>query len=257
MRSKIMMGCLMMLSIATYAQRNGRVPSGANLKWAMSGGIEIMPGDLRYHYGSPDTLNNNRYNTTTTFNTALGGNPTATRFAGIRTQCDQNAIQLNWVAIQQQFGADRYEIEQSSNGRNWNVIGVVPANRTEFGEASYNFNYNKNVNNVFFRIVAINIGGERVFSSVLDSPCSSNNYLAVTPNPVYSSTTLRIGSPSNAKVRAALLDSKGAMVHTYDIGLSAGINHYPLDMSRFPRGNYTLVLSWINGKQETLSIVKQ
>jgi hypothetical protein len=256
MRGMILMACLWVLSLATYAQRsNGRVPSGTPLKWSMNGSTEVMPGDLSYYYGSTDTAAANRRNNITS-NTALGGSPTANRFAAVQTHCNINAMAFDWVAVQQ-FNADRYEIEQSTDGRNWTVIGVVPANRTEFGEASYNFTYNKNISSALFRITATSTGGDRVSSATLESPCSNNSFIGVTQNPVYSNTTVRIGSPSNARVRLTLLDSRGAVVHSSDASLSSGINSLPLDMSRLPRGGYTLFISWRNGKEQTLQLVKE
>ena len=249
------MGCLWGLSLATYAQRsNGRVPSGP-IKWSMNGSTESMPGDLAYYYGSADSAANRQFNNLTS-NTALGGSPTATRFASVQTNCNNNAMSFDWVAVQN-FNADRYEIEQSTDGRNWTVVGVVPANRTEFGEASYNFTYNKNVSNAIFRITATSTGGERVVSAQLESPCSNNSFIGVTQNPVYSSTTVRIGSPSNTRVKLVLLDSRGAAVHSSDAVLNAGINSLPLDLSRLPRGGYTLVISWRNGKQQTIQLAKE
>jgi hypothetical protein len=256
MKRVILMGCLWVLSSATYAQRsNGRVPSGTPLKWSMNGSVEAMPGDLAYHYGSTDSAAYLR-RTSTPSNTALNGSPTATRFASVQTHCNNNAMAFEWVAVQQ-FNADRYEIEQSTDGQNWTVVGVVPANRTEFGEASYNFTYNKNVSNGLFRIAATTTGGERIFSSVVESPCSVNSYIGVTQNPVYSSTTVRIGSPATVRVKLTLLDSRGAAVHSSDASLNAGINSLPLDMSRLPSGGYTLVIQWRNGKQEMLQLAKE
>lgn len=256
MRRMILMGCLGLLSLVSHAQRsNGRVPSGTPLKWSMNGSVEVMPGDLAYYYGSTDSAASFRRNPTPA-NTALGGNPNATRFATVQTHCNNNAMAFDWVTVQQ-FNADRYEIEQSTDGRNWTVVGVVPANRTELGEASYNFTYNKNVSNALFRIAATTTGGERIYSAVLESPCDVNSYVGVTQNPVYSATTVRIGSPNAVRVKLTLLDSRGAAVHSSDASLNAGINSLPLDMSRLPRGTYTLVIQWRNGKQEMLQLAKE
>lgn len=255
MRRMILMGCLGLLSLVTHAQRsNGRVPSGTPLKWSMNGSVEVMPGDLSYYYGSTDSAASFLRNPTPA-STALGGNPYDTRFASVQAHCNNNAMTFEWMAVQR-FNADRYEIEQSTDGRNWTVIGVMPANQTEFGEAAYNFTYNKNVSNALFRITATSIGGERTFSSLLESPCDANSYIGVTQNPVYSTTTVRIGSPTAVRVRLTLLDSHGAAVHSSDASLNSGINSLPLDMSRLPRGAYTLVIQWRNGKQETLQLAK-
>lgn len=255
MRSLILTACSWMLAIAGNAQGASRVPSGTPIRWGMNGSIEVMEGDLARHYGSTDTAAAFR-RTPTPASIAIGGNPNATRFSSVQALCTNNTMQLNWVAVQQS-GADRYEIEQSANGRNWTVIGVVLANRTDFGEASYSFSYNKSVSNVWYRIVATSTGGERLASGTFGSPCSNNSYLGADPNPVYSTTTVRIGSPGTARANMLLLDAKGTVMSSSDVSLVAGINHLPLNMSNLPAGYYTLVIRWTNGRQETLKLVKQ
>lgn len=121
-----------MLALAGSTQEVSRIPSGTPLKWGMNGSVEIMPGNLKTYYGTNDTATAHLRGRTG-YTTALGGNTNATRFAAVRAQCDNNAMVLQWTAVQQ-FGADNYEIEQSADGRNWRVVGVVPANRTELGE---------------------------------------------------------------------------------------------------------------------------
>ena len=255
MRSMLLMGCLWVLATATLAQEDGRVRSGTPLRWSMNSSIEVIDRDLAVYYGSNDTAARYRQNSTPV-SAAIGGNPHATRFASVQALCNHNSVSLNWVAVQQ-FGADRYDIEQSTDGRHWTSIGVVPANRTDFGDASYSFNYSRNVGNVLFRITAVNRAGERVYSSVVESPCSSTSYLAVIPNPVYSTTTLRMGSPTATRVKLMLLSSNGVVLHTRDAGLLAGINQLPLNLSSLPKGYYTLFIQWLGGRQDVLKLIKK
>lgn len=251
----ILMGCLWALSIGVQAQRtNGRVPSGTPLKWSMNGSVEVMPGDLAYYYGSADSAAILRNSSSS--NLAIVGNPSGARFTSLNTNCNNNVLTIDWTAVQQ-FNADRYDIEQSADGVHWTVIGVVPANRTKYGNASYSFTYNKNVSSAVYRITASSTGGERVSSYTLESPCSPNAYVGVTQNPVYSSTTVRIGSPTTSRVKLVLLDSRGAAVHSSDAVLNSGVNSLPLNMSRLPRGSYTLFIRWLNGKEEVLQLAKE
>jgi hypothetical protein len=254
MRSMILMGCLVVLSIAAHTQSNGRVRSGTPLRWSMNGSVEVMEGDLTQYYGSNDS--NTVYRRVSTYESATLGNPHATRVASVQALCEQNAVQLNWVAIQQ-FNADKYDVEQSADGRNWTTIATVLANRTEFGEANYNYNYTKNASNVFFRINAISTSGEHLYSSVIESPCSSNSYLSVTPNPVYSTTTIRLGSSVATKIKLTLVNSSGVIVQTSNATLSAGTNQVPLNMSGLQQGFYSLFIQWMGGKQDILKLVKQ
>ncbi len=254
MRSLILVLCLGMLWNASYAQNNGRVRSGTPLRWGMNGSIEVMEGELAVYYGRNDTANFRRNNQLVTATT--NNNPFATSFASVQGVCDQNSVLLKWVAVQQ-AGADRYDVEQSLDGRNWTSIGVVPASKTDAGEASYSFNYMKNAGNTLFRISAVNITGERIYSSIVESPCSANSYMAVTPNPVYSTTTVRIGSPSATKVKLLLVDGAGTVLQSREASLLTGMNQVPVDMGRLPAGQYTLFVQWQQGKQDVLNLVKQ
>lgn len=254
MRSLLLMGCLCLITTMVLSQPNGRVRSGTPLRWSMNGSVEIMEGDLTQYYGSSDS--NVVYTRTSTYESPTLGNPHITRFASVQGLCEQNAMQLSWVALQQ-ASADRYEIEQSVDGRKWTIAGVVPANRSDLGEASYTFSYNKNAAGVFFRINALSTTGERFYSSVIESPCSSNSYRAVTPNPVYSTTTVRIGSPVASKAKLMLVNSNGVIMQVRDASLTAGTNQVTVDMSGFPAGYYNLFIQWRGGRSDNIKLIKQ
>ena len=133
----------------------------------------------------------------------------------------------------------------------------MPANRSEVGEATYTFSYAKNGRDGFFRVVATSLGGERVSSDILESPCSNTNRISVTPNPIYTTTTLNVGSPVASRVKLVVLDGKGSVVHSREEGLLPGLNSLSLDLGHLPTGGYTLVLRWRNGKQEVVPLLKR
>lgn len=254
MKKMILMGCLWMFAIASYSQENGRVKSGTPLRWGMNGSLEVMEGDLAVYYGNNDTNTINRRNSIPI--SSPTGNLHVTRFASVQAVCDERSVLLNWVATQQN-SVDRYEMEQSINGHNWTNIGTVPANRSDLGEASYSFNYTKNADNLLFRIAAISTTGERAYTSIIESPCSNAAYLAVTPNPVYSTATIKLGSPVASKIKLILVNSSGVVVQSSNRSLMAGLNQVPLNMSGLTKGYYILYIQRMDGKQDALNIVKQ
>jgi len=254
MKRMILLGCFYLATVAGYAQITTRVKSGTPLRWGMNSSLEIMEGDLKQYYGTTDMAANKRY--TIAVSTETVNSPNAIRFRNVQAQCDNNSMLLNWIAMQQS-GTNFFEIEQSDdNSNNWRVIGSVPASQTQ-SQASYNFNYYKNVPNSLFRIAAIANTGERLYSSIFESPCSVNSFLSVTPNPVYSTTTLRIGSSTPAKLKLLLFDMGGTVVQNRDVSILQGSNSLSLDMSNLPRGYYTLAVQWMNGKQNVLNMIKQ
>lgn len=255
MKSVILMGGILLLAGAASAQITGRakqssLPLGVANRTAVS---------FNNHHAS----SLNQVDTTTLYlrnadmpTAALTSSPTALRFSDIQAQCDQNAMVLSWEAVQQ-ANAGRYEVEQSDDHRTWRVIGMVPANRTEFGRANSSFTYRQNTGSSLFRISAITTGEERLYSALIESPCSNASYLAVTPNPVYSTTTVRIGSPATAQVKLVLFNSAGGALQQREATLQAGVNHIPLDMASLPKGAYSLLIIWRGGKQESLQLIKQ
>lgn len=241
------------IAITGYSQGANRVKSGTPLRWGMNSSIEIMEGDLPMYFGTTDRAANRSYSATV----ENISNPHAIRFRNVQALCDNNSMQLSWAAIQQS-STNLFEVEQSDDNTNsWRVIGSVPASQMQPGTSLYNFNYYKNVPNSFLRIAAVTNSGERLYSTIFESPCSENSFLSLTPNPVYSSTTLRIGSPTAAKLRLLLVDTRGSVVQNHDVTILQGSNNLSLDMNDLPRGYYTLAIQWMSGKQNILNLLKQ
>ena len=253
MRRMILLGCFYLVAVTGYAQLTRRVKSGTPLRWGMNSSHEIMEGDLKQYYGTTDTAANKRYST----RVSTIANPHSVQFRNLQAQCDNNSMLVNWVATQQ-FGTNFFEIEQSDdNSNHWKVIGSVPASQTGPGRASYNFSYYKNAPNSVFRVVAIANTGERLYSSIFESPCSVNSFLSVMPNPVFSTATLRIGSPNPTKLKLLLVDASGVVVQNRDVSILQGSTNLSLDMSSLQSGYYVLAIQWMNGKQNTVNIIKQ
>ena len=251
----LLLGCFYLVASSSNAQVASRVKSGTPLRWGMNSSIEIMEGDLKQHYGTTDTAVNKRYRATTSPETIT--NLHSVRFRNVQAQCDANSMLVNWIATQQSE-TNFFEIEQSDDNSNiWKVIGAVPASQTQPGQSSYTFTYYKNAPNSVFRIAAIAHTGERLYSSIFESPCTANSFLSITPNPVYSTTTLRIGSSTPTKLKLLLVDTRGAVVQNRDVSILQGSNSLSLDMSNLPPGYYTLAIQWMNGKQNILNMIKK
>ena len=210
---------------------------------------------------NPLFFNNISTDTTTAkrqrISTTSSGDPYAFRISSIQAQCDLNSLQLNWTTIQQQADADHFDIEQSNDGGvTWTNIGMVPATRFKTGNVGYSFTYNKSLGNVDFRVAAVNIAGERRFSSIVRSACSNTNLLSV-DNLVYNTANIRIGSPRTQNVKMILTDENGMPVRAREAGLTQGVNSISLDMSGLHKGIYMLTIIWPGGAQQSVKMVKQ
>jgi hypothetical protein len=253
MKRAIIVICTGLLTMAAHAQIGGpdRV---VNVNPLRNGDGSFMKADnpLFYRDKVADTI----WGRTQIAASALP-DPYAFRINSFQALCNTNSVQMNWVGIQPQSDADRFEIEKSSDGGvTWKNIGTVPAMRTQHGKISYGFTYNQSLENVDLRVAAVNTAGEKRYSSVVRSACDNNNLISV-DNLVYSVANVRIGSPKAEDVKLMVTNQSGLPVQLKEVGLTQGVNSFSVDMSSLSPGFYVLTIIWRNGRQESFKIIKQ
>jgi hypothetical protein len=254
MKRMIIVMCIGLFALAVHAQFDERDRL-----------ISLNPlrnGDGSFMKANNPLFFNNTSTDTTWFKrriatTVSSGDPYAFRISSIQALCDLNSLQINWTAIQRQSDADHFEIEQSSNaGITWTNIGSMPATRFKTGNVSYNFIYNKSLGNVDLRVVAVDLAGEKRYSSIVHSACSNTNLLSV-DNLVSSTANIRIGSAKTQNVKMILTNESGIAVQAKEMGLTQGVNSTSIDMSNLRTGIYMLTIIWPGGTQQSVKIVKQ
>lgn len=255
MKRKILVTGLWLLAIAAEAQYNDRVVTINPLRNG-DGTFVKANNPLYFNSGYADTIMNRVKSPS--IPASPGGDPHAFRINTVQALCSSNTVQFSWTTLQPGEDADHFEIEQTAdNGITWKNIATVPADRLPTGQHAYNFTWNKSLGNVDFRIMAVNIAGDRRASSLIHAPCSDNNLLDVTPNPVFGMATVRIGSPDRTNVKLALVNQSGVVVRVREEGLTKGINQVNIDMSQLPQGYYILNIVWPGGRQDALNIIKR
>lgn len=254
MKRAMIVMCLGLLVMTTHAQYDERDRLVSTNPLRNGDGSFIKANNpLFFHNTSPDTAWSKKRLTNATSN----GDPFAFRVNSIQALCDLNSIQLNWNSIQQHPDADHFEIEQSADGGiTWTNIGTVAASRYQTGNTAYNFVYNKALNNIDFRVVAVNTASERRYSAIVHSACSNTNLLSV-DNLVYSTAHIRLGSVKTQNVKLILTNSSGMPVQVKEAGLTQGVNSITLDMSTLHTGVYTLSVVWPGDMLQSVKLVKQ
>lgn len=253
MKRTIIVMCLGLLACIANAQYNERDRFVSINPLRNGDGSFVKANNPLFYNTSTDTTWSKKRIASTT----SSKDPFAFRINSIQALCDLNSLQLNWTTIQQQSDADHFEIEQSSDGGiRWTNIGLLPATRYQTGNISYNFTYNKSLGNVDLRVAAVNIGGEKRYSSIVRSACSNTNLLSV-DNLVHSTANIRIGSPKTQNIKMILADASGVAVQAREAGLTQGVNSISLDMSGLHQGIYMLTIIWPGGAQQSVKMVKQ
>lgn len=254
MKRMMLVMCLGLLAVAANAQYDER-DRFVSINPLRNGDGSFMKTNnpLFYNNTSTDTTLTKRRIAATT----SSKDPFAFRINSIQALCDLNSLQLNWTTIQAQPDADHFEIEESADGGiTWKNIGTLPATRYKTGSVAYNFDYNKSLGNVDLRVAAVNIGGEKRYSSIVRSACSNTNLLGV-ENLVSNTATIRIGSPKVQNVKMVVTNESGVAVLAREAGLTEGVNSISLNMSSLHPGIYMLTIVWPGGAQQTVKMVKQ
>ena len=148
--------------------------------------------------------------------------------------------QLKWKTSNEQ-NLLSYEIEYSSDGRNFATGGKVAANNSST-ESLYQFNYSLGSgNDHYFRLKITEANGSYTYSQVITitKKCMGSFSLAVLPNPVTDKLVLKIIQPAAGKTTVSILNATGSVLYKEEKLLNAGENNIELKMiDRFAAGTY-------------------
>lgn len=141
--------------------------------------------------------------------------------------------ELNW-RTQNEINSDRFEVQRSINGRDFNFIGTVRAKGNPVIETSYLFtdaNVQQGMN--YYRLKMIDKDGSFEYSAVIAIKVTKRiSTLAVYPNPV--KNELKVSS--TVKTTLDLIDADGKLVKRMQAGI--GVNR--ADVSGISNGIYYL-----------------
>jgi len=137
-----------------------------------------------------------------------------------------------------------FEVERSSNGSEFSVIGQVPSSTTKASAINYKFEDHQPLQTCYYRIKQIKENGEISMSNTLrvERKYEKTNNIKVI-NPVRSDLVLQIDSETNETADYSILSSFGQSFHRGKVTLVKGINSLNKAVSNLPAGNYILTIS--------------
>lgn len=171
-----------------------------------------------------------------------------------------NTALIAWTT-QQEYNSDRFIIEKSNDGINWNVLTSVPAAQTSNSPKNYS-STDVQVQAVnYYRLKEVDLDGSYQFSKVVKITIAEKNSFAVKifPNPVTSTATIAASSDTNKTIHIKIISSNGTQVKEMTKQLYAGTNNIDIPaVNTFANGMYTIVISNNeNTAPATLRFIKQ
>lgn len=185
--------------------------------------------------------------------------PLPIQFVDIKaTLIDKNNIAVSWD-VSDEIGIAKYEVQKSTDGKAFNVIGEVAAKNTV---TSYQF-IDNNVSSInFYRIKAISESGAINYSNVAKLTTNNSPLTTIYPNPlVYKTLNVQLGNAVAGKYSVSVYNSIGQKVAEQTISHAGGSGTYALNIDNaFAKGIYEVVIQEEGSKlvvyQTKLSVLK-
>jgi hypothetical protein len=161
---------------------------------------------------------------------------------------NNNDVTLSW-AIASEINNKGWGVERTSdiNGSSWTSLGFVNSKNNSSSVTNYSY-IDKNVSagTYYYRLKQIDVDGTVTYSNVIlvkvinGKPVAE---LALYPNPITSSATVRYNVPANVKVTLSVLNQQGQLVSTlFDGQQQAGTYQKVINGQYLAIGKYYLKL---------------
>lgn len=190
--------------------------------------------------------------------TVLG--PVPVTLLNFNGRIQHSIANLNWK-IENEINFDRYEVERSVDGMEFDKIGTVNAIGTSGTTQQYYFDDTKlpAQTYIFYRLKMIDVDGTSRYSNIIKlkrDKMPGNGLIALAPNPFTDKLVLLYESTQRDVVRITLTDSKGSLVKQMQTDIEAGVNQLYVDGSRLAPGVYYMRLKTSTGTV-TQKVIKQ
>ncbi|WP_018615798.1 T9SS type A sorting domain-containing protein [Segetibacter koreensis] len=152
-------------------------------------------------------------------------------------------IQVDWTA-QTEINIDRYEVEKSVNGQQFDQTTMLLAKGNNSATQNYGwFDENPNTGSNFYRLKVIEKSGAVKYSPVVKVNIAEHNGgIAVFPNPVKDNqVSVHFNNMEQGKYLATVYDNIGQQIYSGNIEHSGRTATYTIALSRLiSKGTYTL-----------------
>jgi len=176
--------------------------------------------------------------------------PLPVTFTNIAARKAGAGVQVFWNVAGEK-DVVRYEVERSTNGRDFTKVGEMAANRN----AGYSFTDNQPLNGVsFYRVRNVDLDGKFTYTSVVRLNLNKSISLRAFPQPAVNILTVEHGSV-NSKGALTLSTADGRVV--YQTEVLQDVNQTVINLSSYRSGLYIVRFDNGSGQVESIKVVKQ
>lgn len=161
-------------------------------------------------------------------------------------------VLVKW-SVASEVNNQRFEVQRSVDGVNFETIGVVPGKGTRDTYSEYEFvDYTSEKGKLYYRIVQYDFDGQSSLSRVVtaESLNKSLNQVVLYPNPTAAQFTVSLSSTDDIEGMASVrvINSIGQEVYSQQVDASDLTSGVVVDLSSLPQGNYLVRVTTNSGE---------
>ncbi|WP_045461678.1 glycoside hydrolase family 9 protein [Sporocytophaga myxococcoides] len=200
-------------------------------------GGQADANDYMYFYDWKISTGNNCSRLPVIATIGAGCEITPVRLLEFKGTRENNVTSLSWITASEE-NSSYFEIQRSTNGKEFTGIGKVQAAGISSSVLYYTFEDRYPVNGLFYyRLKQVDFDGSHELSKIVTVSNEDQTRISLVPNPFLKSSQLSIVSPYNSSYSAYVVDLSGMIVETaenlgvgekVDIGASLSSGMYLL-----------------------------
>ena len=163
------------------------------------------------------------------------------QFVSFKAELLSDKVLVSWATAQEQ-NASHFDVERSTNGRDFTKIGQVKAAGNSNVLVNYSFNDNNPVLGVsYYRLRQVDIDNRFVYTkTVIIRNEARGKAFTVWPNPVLDNVNVTLQSDKNQNLSLRVVDYNGRVVRTQVVNVTRGVNQITVNMSTLTKGMYVI-----------------
>lgn len=167
-----------------------------------------------------------------------------------------NANQISWITALE-TNSSRFEVEHSTDGLQFTVIGTVNAYGNSTTARRYSYLHSTAINGIhYYRIRMIDADSRYKLSQVRSVQLADMSNLTIFPNPVAQTIHLIIDAQKSGLARMTLSDLSGRTLESRSWRMNQGQNSLQWPVQKLPSGNYIIQFE-LDGVRQRQMIRKQ
>ncbi|MGG9970953.1 T9SS type A sorting domain-containing protein [Ferruginibacter sp. SUN002] len=184
------------------------------------------------------------------FNTQMcsGGGPLAVKQTKLKGAYINGTAKLTWTT-KQEINSYSFEIERSSNGVTYQLVGKINAAGNSNTDLNYQYNDNIVAGVYYYRVKATDINGTYVYSNVIALNASNKSVSTATIYPTVFTNKINadVLSDANGIAYIRLFDNTGKVIVNQQVIIHKGMNNLTIEnLSRLNRGSYVMQIQTTN-----------